>query len=465
MAQVRVLTDDEKRLLNSESGIHNALAVGSNLQEMQKAINAGGGGGASAFTDLSDVPASYTGQAGKIVKVNPGATGLEFATEAGGGVVSEIVFDPDIGATAGNRFKTWGEVMTAIAAIPVSGTLVVNKSGFFGVASVPAGTYDLSKMDIVAAPGSVLPYLSFADGSTLSAMPRSVNGLTLINNNTSAPLYTCSAFALLAIVDGGLKNSATATQPFIYVSIGAQCSIAIRSQVAPLYSDSPGSEVVEVQGTLNIDITRLPSGAFMTQNDVFTNQNSGNGTINIAFFFLLPGGYTATHANFDNNLNVVQKEELRVSELITAAIDTALPLDLLRQVRSGLTLAVGATDYLSLGNKPGFSPTVDYVPADEVWFYEVEVMAYYRSTPNAAPVTGYKKFLITFEHDSGTGIVTSSIAQIGSVGALTFNVTAPGAAAPYSPVVYIENTDSHQIAAQISFVRTKNAIAFPASHT
>lgn len=36
------------------------------------------GGGASAFIQLSDVPQSYTGQAGKFVSVNPGATGLVF---------------------------------------------------------------------------------------------------------------------------------------------------------------------------------------------------------------------------------------------------------------------------------------------------------------------------------------------------------------------------------------------------
>jgi hypothetical protein len=38
------------------------------------------GGGAADFTDLGDVPASYTGQAGKFVKVNATADGLEFGT-------------------------------------------------------------------------------------------------------------------------------------------------------------------------------------------------------------------------------------------------------------------------------------------------------------------------------------------------------------------------------------------------
>jgi hypothetical protein len=33
------------------------------------------------FTDLNDVPSSYSGQANKVVKVNAGATGLEFGQE------------------------------------------------------------------------------------------------------------------------------------------------------------------------------------------------------------------------------------------------------------------------------------------------------------------------------------------------------------------------------------------------
>jgi nitrogen fixation protein len=40
----------------------------------------GSGGGAADFIDLGDVPASYSGQAGKFVKVNATADGLEFGT-------------------------------------------------------------------------------------------------------------------------------------------------------------------------------------------------------------------------------------------------------------------------------------------------------------------------------------------------------------------------------------------------
>jgi hypothetical protein len=42
---------------------------------------AGGGGGATAFTGLTDVPASYSGAGGKTVRVNTGATALVFTTD------------------------------------------------------------------------------------------------------------------------------------------------------------------------------------------------------------------------------------------------------------------------------------------------------------------------------------------------------------------------------------------------
>lgn len=54
-------------------------------------VNTGSGGGASAFTQLTDVPNSYVGQANKSVRVNAGETGLEFFTAGGGtGTVTSV---------------------------------------------------------------------------------------------------------------------------------------------------------------------------------------------------------------------------------------------------------------------------------------------------------------------------------------------------------------------------------------
>lgn len=51
----------------------------------QRWENGTGGGGASEFTDLTDVPSSYAGEGTKFVRVNAGETALEFATISGGG--------------------------------------------------------------------------------------------------------------------------------------------------------------------------------------------------------------------------------------------------------------------------------------------------------------------------------------------------------------------------------------------
>lgn len=57
----------------------------------------GSGGGASAFTDLTDVPQSYTGQGGKLVRVKADASGLEFftLTISSGDVTTALGFTPE----------------------------------------------------------------------------------------------------------------------------------------------------------------------------------------------------------------------------------------------------------------------------------------------------------------------------------------------------------------------------------
>ena len=48
-------------------------------------------GGVTDFTDLGDVPASYTGAGLQVVRVNAGETGLEFATISGSGLTQQQV--------------------------------------------------------------------------------------------------------------------------------------------------------------------------------------------------------------------------------------------------------------------------------------------------------------------------------------------------------------------------------------
>lgn len=69
-------------------------------------INASGSLG-GPFTSLTDVPTSYTGQGLKIVRVNAGETGLEFATSSGGGTtVNTGTTNVDFGTGAGTNYVT-----------------------------------------------------------------------------------------------------------------------------------------------------------------------------------------------------------------------------------------------------------------------------------------------------------------------------------------------------------------------
>ena len=53
---------------------------GSNWAPATDATGGGGGGGSTTFIGLSDTPANFTSQAGKYLKVNAGATALEYVT-------------------------------------------------------------------------------------------------------------------------------------------------------------------------------------------------------------------------------------------------------------------------------------------------------------------------------------------------------------------------------------------------
>jgi len=69
---------------------------------------AGGGGGASDFTDLGDVPSAYADAAGQTVKVNATEDGLEFVADVAEGVV--VPYDEAINALEPVAYWRLGEV-------------------------------------------------------------------------------------------------------------------------------------------------------------------------------------------------------------------------------------------------------------------------------------------------------------------------------------------------------------------
>ena len=235
----------------------------------------------------------------------------------GGGVSANIaIYDPDIATTAGNRYKTWAEVMAAVATWgTVGGELVVRKSGISQIATVPAGNYDLSSCYVRSDASSIVPTLSFDAGTTISGFPRIIEGVAIRNNNTAAPLHTVSGFGISILRNASLVNGASATQPLLSVPSGSNFTLTFDTIVSPLYKQG-SSEPVFIEGSLFVDILRLSDNSFFSKSDLFTNNLTGNGILSITSYVLLPSGYTPSHANYDGNLNLQQKSETRVIELI-----------------------------------------------------------------------------------------------------------------------------------------------------
>jgi len=91
--------------------------------------------GGGAFTDLTDVPAAYTGDGGKYVKVNAAEDGLEFDTPAGSGDMTKATYDTD---NDGSVDKA--DAIDGIAAAGNSKYYGTDSSGTAGFHDLPSGS-------------------------------------------------------------------------------------------------------------------------------------------------------------------------------------------------------------------------------------------------------------------------------------------------------------------------------------
>ncbi len=140
--------------------------------------------GASAFTSLTDVPSSYTGQGTKFVRVNGAETALEFATVSGGG--------------------------DALTSAPLSQFAATTSSQLKGVISDETGSGALVFADT---PTLVTPVLGAATGTSLQLSGLTASELLSTDaskNLTSLAVATYPSLAEIAYVKG--VTSAIQTQ-------------------------------------------------------------------------------------------------------------------------------------------------------------------------------------------------------------------------------------------------------------
>ena len=215
-------------------------------------------GGASAFTDLTDVPSSYTGQGTKFVRVNAGETALEFATVAGGGdaltsaplsqfaattslqlkgVMSDetgsgaLVFaeSPTLVTPAlGTPSALVGTNITGTAAGLTAGTVTTNANLTGHVTSVgnttSLGSFTVAQLNTaisdadVATGGGTATGTNTGDNATNTQYSGLVTNATHTGDATGATALTVvglNGTSLAGLATGVLKNTTTTGVPFI----------------------------------------------------------------------------------------------------------------------------------------------------------------------------------------------------------------------------------------------------------
>ncbi len=224
----------------------------------------GSGSGGGAFIDLTDVPNSYVGQAGKVVTVKGTEDGLEFTAGGGTGTVTSIATAGLISGgtitttgtittsmatnklvgrgtagtgvmeeiTLGTGLSLTGTTLNATAAITGSDTQVL----FFDGANNPAGDAGLTynkTTDVLTVAGSVL---------TPEVKATSSAGVDIHNNSgTQVALFGAGGGTGSSLV--GTTNIGSASADYIQIAGG-----------------TGASTFTATGSSTNIDITAVPKG-------------------------------------------------------------------------------------------------------------------------------------------------------------------------------------------------------------
>ena len=166
-------------------------------QQSVKAYVDANAGGASDFTDLGDTPADYSGQAGKLVKVNPTADGLIFGDPSG----SSVSWG-DITGTIGDQTDlTPANIGAAPAAQGVTNGDSHDHSGGDGAQIAYSSLSGLPTLGTAAAE-DVDAFATGSEGDLAASalQPADVDD-TPVNGATEAPVSSNWAFDHVAAAD------------------------------------------------------------------------------------------------------------------------------------------------------------------------------------------------------------------------------------------------------------------------
>lgn len=236
------------------------------------------GGGASAFTSLTDAPNSYSGQALKAVRVNAGETGLEFFTVSGGGTERQFIYRPAEGSPTGNVYNDLSTLLTAAQAVNGKKLVLVDITANQAVAAAAYNFKDCTLIYMNEASKVAQHELQFANGTTMTNLPDAI-GIAMRFSNTIIHVHTTAATETnLQIIDHGRIDKTASASIIRVATAGHVLNVFLTGTNASIFNtnNTTGSLRIDTGATANLYITSLNT-------DVETRNNivGGAGTINV----------------------------------------------------------------------------------------------------------------------------------------------------------------------------------------
>ena len=282
------------------------IAFSSNTFSGTLAIANGGTNASTAALAIENLLPAYAGNGSKGLRLNSGATALEWVADGGGTVTSVAASVPSFLSIAGSPITTSGTL-----AISLSGTALPTTSGGTGLTSFTSGGVVYASSTSALATGSALTF----DGTNLATTNGAlIQGLTVGRGAGAVASNTVVGAGALAANTGGTSNTAIGGSDGFYGSV--------------LKSNTSGVQNVGIG------------------NAALASNISGSGNVAIGF----QSGSTSTTANYNTSIG------LSALQINTASNNTAVGYQAAytNQTGSEITFVGYQAGYNSTGTNNNF---------------------------------------------------------------------------------------------------------------